>query len=93
MTTQDFYNEIYGKMSYSKEKGYKIILKKDLQSILLVNIKGKDLFFNHDKKDDFIYLTRLSVNSLITNIVSQEGNRAKIKLRNFFDKNNKNLWR
>ncbi len=92
MTTQDFYNEIYGEMSNSKEKGYKMILKKDLQSILLVNIKGVGIFLNHDEKDDFIYLTRLSVNSLITNILLQEGNRAKIKLRNFFNRNNKNLW-
>jgi len=93
MIIQDSYNEIYGKMMYSKEKGYKIILKNDLQSVLLVEIKGKDLFFNHDKKVDFIYLTRLSVDNLVTDIVFQEGNRAKIKLRNFFNRNNKNLWR
>ena len=93
MTTQDFYNEIYEKMNYSKEKGYKIILKKDLQSILLVNVKGKSIFFNRKKKNDFIYLTRLSVNNLITTILLEEGNRAKIKLRNFFYRNNKNLWR
>lgn len=92
MTTQDFYNEIYEKMNHSKKKGYKIILKKDLQSILLVNVKGKTTFFNHNNKNNFIYLTRLSVNSLITNILFQDGNRAKIKLRNFFYRNNKNLW-
>lgn len=93
MVIQEFYSEIYKKMMYSKEKGYKIILKKNLQSVLLVEIKGKDLFFNHNKKVNFIYLTRLSVDNLLTNIVFQEGNRGKVKLRNFFDRNNKNLWR
>ncbi len=38
-------------------------------------------------------LTSLSVNNLVANIVSQEGNRAKIKLRAFFYRNNKNLWK
>ena len=94
MTTQDFYNEIYGEMKNSKEKGYKIILKKDLQTVLLVNIYRKGIIFHsNDEKYDFIYSTKLSVNSLITNILLQEGSRGKIKLRNFFSRNNKNLWR
>ena len=92
MTTQDFYNEIYEKMIFSKEKGYKIVLKKDLQSILLVNIKVKDDFIDHYKKIDFIYLTSLSVDNLVTNIISKEGNKAKIKLRDFFYRSNKILW-
>ncbi len=58
MTTQNFYNEIYREMNCSKEKGYKIILKKDLQSILLINIKGKNGFTNHEKKFNFIYLNK-----------------------------------
>lgn len=93
MPTQDLYNKIYGEMKNSMGKGYKIILKKDLQSILLVNIYGKGIIFHsNDEKSDFIYSTKLSVNRSITNILLQEGNRGKIKLRNFFSRNNKNLW-
>ena len=91
MTTQDFYNEIYGKMSYSKEKGYKIILKKNLQSTLFVNINSRGIF-NNNLEGDFVYRTKLSVDNLIENILLREGNRAKIKLRNYFGRNNKVLW-
>ena len=92
MTTQDFYNEIYEEMKNSKEKGYKIILKKNLQSTLLVNINRRGIFNNNNLEGNFVYHTKLSVNSLTTNILFQEGNRAKIKLRNFFYRNNKILW-
>ncbi len=77
MTTQDFYNEIYEEMKNSKEKGYKIILKKNIQSILLVNINSRGIF-NNNLEGDFVYHTKLSVNSLITNILFQEGNSIMV---------------
>lgn len=92
MTTEDAYNEIYKAMQTTKEKGLKMNLKKNIQGVFLTNIFNVDPILDVDDKNIYIYHTQLRMDDLIKNIILENGNIEKIKIRNFFSKNHKRLW-
>lgn len=96
ISSNSIYSGIYNYLKDAKEKKIKIILNKNLQGVLLVDVSDvvstDSIFFNIDEKQYYFMYTQISINILILEFLSQNGNRGKIKLRNFFYKSHKKLW-
>lgn len=90
-------NNFYKHLKDAKEKGVKIVLNKNLQEVLLIDINEVDLtnsiFSDINEKQYYFLYIRNAVNALIADFLLQNGNRGKIKLRNLFYKSHKKLWK
>lgn len=94
MTTEEIYNEIYISMQTSKNKGIKMILNNNLESVLfvVVIVSEEEAALDSDDKGCYIYRTGVYIDELIKNIILEKGNREKIKLRNFFSVSHIKIW-
>lgn len=94
MTTEEIYNEIYISMQTSKNKGIKMILNNNLESVLfvVVVVSEEEVALDSDDKGCYIYRTGVYIDELIKNIILEKGKREKIKLRNFFSVSHIKIW-
>lgn len=92
MITENIYDEIYEIMKITKEKGLKMTLKNNLKGVLFTNIYNVESPLSISEINFFIHLMQTHVDTLINIIILKDGNRGKIKLRNFFSKTYKKLW-
>lgn len=86
------YHEMYQTMEKLKTKGIKMTLKRNFQGVLFTNIKETELLLNREERKKCICHTQYRIDTLIKEIVLKNGNREKIRLRNFFFKSHKKLW-
>lgn len=92
VSTENIYDKIYRAMETSSKKGLKMVLKKNIQGVLFINIPNIDPPLSSNEKIDYIYYTQTYIDILIRHIILKYGNREKIKLRNFYSKSHKKLW-
>jgi len=92
VSTENIYDNIYKAMEISNKKGLKMVLKKNIQGVLFINIPNIEPPLSSNEKIDYIYHTQTYIDILIKHIILKGGNREKIKLRNFYSKSYKKLW-
>lgn len=98
MKTEKSYECLYKYMEDLKSKDLKVILNPKMTGVIIVDlnqkkIEGNYCFTNKETKYTYISQKQSSINFLIQKIILQNGNREKIKLRNFFFKSYQNLWK
>ncbi|MGB6128645.1 MAG: hypothetical protein WBG30_07840 [Psychrilyobacter sp.] len=86
------YDEIYQTMKELKGKGLKMTLKKNIEGVLFTNIRNVDSLLNQEEKKECICHTQYQIDILVKEIILKNGNREKIRLRNFFSESHKKLW-
>lgn len=92
VSREKIYDKIYKVMETSNKKGLKMVLKKNIQGVLFINLPNIDPPLSYNEKIDYIYRTQTYIDILIRHIILKDGNREKIKLRNFYCKSHKKLW-